>query len=338
MARRSRALRIAGIVLIVVALLIAMYTVVAYVALESGRTLRTERLRDERAAELANQLGRAREDIGESNFALASRRLEWILEQDPNYPEARALLDDAQESLAGRRDMAEPPDSEATATPRSTPLAAGAGNDPATAELQRIEGLVEAEAWEEAITALVSFQYNYPDTERRRTDELLYESYTAQGVELLYGDQVEVGLYYLEQAQRLGDLPQDVRDQQEWAELYLAGIGYFGVNWEVSLFYFRDLCLAAPFFHDACDKLYESLVAYGDQYAAQQEWCPAEGLYNEAYRQNDSDALLSKLQNARQGCESATPTPSAPISGTLPVTGTGPVTDTLSPNRGFGLP
>lgn len=338
MARRSRALRIAGIVLIVAALLIALYTVVAYVALESGRTLRTERLREEQATELANQLGHAREDISDGNFSLASRRLEWILEQDPDYPEARGLLDDAREALTGRRELAQPSDSEATATPRITPLAAGAGDAAAAAELQRLEALVEAEAWNEAITALVSFQYNYPDYERRRTDELLHESYMAQGVELLYGDQVELGLYYLEQAQRLGDLPQDVRDQQEWAELYLAGIGYFGVNWEVSLFYFRDLCLAAPFFHDACGKLYEALVAYGDQYAAQQEWCPAEGLYDEAYRQNDSDTLLSKLQNARQGCESATPTPSAPISGTLPVTGTTPVTDTLSPNRGFGLP
>lgn len=331
-------LRILGIILIVAALLIAMYTVVAYVALERGRSLRTERLQEEQAAELENQLARAREDIGEGNLRLASRRLEWILEQDPNYPEARALLDNAEEALTDTRGPSEPSGKDATATPQVTPLAAGAGDEAAAAELQRLETLVEEEAWAEAVTALISFQHNYPDYERRQTDELLYESYIAQGVDLLYGDQVELGLFYLEQAQRLGDLPQDVRDQQEWAELYLAGIGYFGVNWEVTLFYFRDLCVAAPFFHDACGKLYEALVAYGDQYAAQQEWCPAEGLYNEAYGHNDSDALLSKLQNARQRCQEATPTPSAPISGTVPVTGTTPVTDTLSPTFGFGLP
>lgn len=338
MARQSRTLRILGIVLIVVALLIAMYSVVAYVALESGRIMRAERLREEQAAELSNQLTHAREDIGAGNFSLASRRLEWILERDPDNTEARALLAGAQEALTGTRGPSESSGDEATATPEITPLAAGAGDEAAAAELQRLEALVEAESWEQAITALISFQYNYPDYERRMTDELLYESYIAQGVDLLYGDQVEVGLYYLEQAQRLGDLSQEVRDQKEWAELYLAGMGYFGVNWDVSLFYFRDLCLAAPFFHDACDKLYEALVAYGDQYAAQQEWCPAEGLYNEAYNHDDSDALLTKLQNARQGCQEATPTPSAPISGTLPVTGTTPVTDTLSPDSGFRVP
>ncbi len=338
MTHRSRTLRILGIVLIVAALLIGMYAIVAYVALERGRTLRTERLQEEQAAELANQLARAREDIGEGNYLLASRRLEWILAQDSDYPEARAMLDDTQEALTGTRGPSEPSDSEATPTPRVTPLAAGAGEEAAAAELERLDELVASEAWEEAITSLISFQHNYPEYERRETDELLYESYIAQGVELLYEDQVELGLYYLEQAQRLGDLPQDVRDQQEWAELYLAGMGYFGVNWEVSLFYFRDLCLAAPFFHDACGKLYEALVAYGDQYAAQQEWCPAEGLYNEAYGHNESDALLTKLQNARQGCQDATPTPSAPISGTAPVTGTTPLTDTLSPTRSFWIP
>lgn len=338
MARQSRTLRILGIVLIVVALLIAMYSVVAYVALESGRNMRAERLREEQAAELSIQLTHAHEDIGAGNFSLASRRLEWILAQDPDNTEARALLDDAQEALTGTRGPSELSGDEATATPEITPLAAGAGDEAAAAELQRLETMVDAEDWEQAITALISFQYNYPDYERRMTDELLHESYTAQGVDLLYGDQVELGLFYLEQAQRLGDLSQEVRDQKEWAELYLAGMGYFGVSWDVSLFYFRDLCLAAPFFHDACDKLYEALVAYGDQYAAQREWCPAEGLYNEAYNHDDSDALLTKLQNARQRCQEATPTPSAPISGTLPVTGTTPVTDTLSPDSGFRVP
>jgi hypothetical protein len=160
----------------------------------------------------------------------------------------------------------------------------------------------------------------------------------AQGVSLLYGDQVELGLYYLEQAERLGNLPQDVRDQRQWAELYLGGIGYFGVNWDVTLFYFRDLCLAAPFFHDACAKLYEALVAYGDQYAVQRDWCPAEALYQEAYRQDATGAVSQKLREAREGCASATPTPTTPISGTVPVTGTTPITATGPPGSALEQP
>lgn len=327
MAGRTRTLRIVGIVLIAVALLIALYAAVVYLGVERGRALREERLDMARASEIATQMAHAIEEVDNGNTALASRRLTWILEQDPAY-EAALVLMEAIEAQATRAPQGE---AEATPTSPATEGEAEAQETGLAGELQRLEDLVETESWGEAITALVAFQHSYPDYERRRTDELLQKAYMEQGVTLLYGDQIELGIYYLEQAERLGDLPQEVRDQQQWAELYLAGIGYYGVNWDVSLFYFRDLCLAAPFFHDACQRLYEALVAYGDQYAVQREWCPAEALYEEAYRQDASNALSQKLREARDGCAAATPTPSAPISDTAPVTGTQPLNDTIAP-------
>lgn len=327
MAGRTRTLRIVGIVLIAVALLIALYAAVVYFGVERGRALREERLDMARASEIATQMAHAIEEVDNGNTALASRRLTWILEQDPAY-EAALVLMEAIEAQATRAPQGE---AEATPTSPATEGEAEAQETGLAGELQRLEDLVETESWGEAITALVAFQHSYPDYERRRTDELLQKAYMEQGVTLLYGDQIELGIYYLEQAERLGDLPQEVRDQQQWAELYLAGIGYYGVNWDVSLFYFRDLCLAAPFFHDACQRLYEALVAYGDQYAVQREWCPAEALYEEAYRQDASNALSQKLREARDGCAAATPTPSAPISDTAPVTGTQPLNDTIAP-------
>lgn len=327
MAGRTRTLRIVGIVLIAVALLIALYAAVVYLGVERGRALREERLDMARASEIATQMAHAIEEVDNGNTALASRRLTWILEQDPAY-EAALVLMEAIEAQATRAPQGE---AEATPTSSATEGEVEAQETGLAGELQRLEDLVETESWGEAITALVAFQHSYPDYERRRTDELLQKAYMEQGVTLLYGDQIELGIYYLEQAERLGDLPQEVRDQQQWAELYLAGIGYYGVNWDVSLFYFRDLCLAAPFFHDACQRLYEALVAYGDQYAVQREWCPAEALYEEAYRQDASNALSQKLREARDGCAAATPTPSAPISDTAPVTGTQPLNDTIAP-------
>lgn len=334
MARRTRILRLVGIVLIAVALLIGLYTAVVYVGLERGQALRQERLQVTRASEISTQMARAVEEMDDGNFSLASRRVTWILEQDPQH-EAALVLMEAIEARSTRRSQGE---GEVTSTPAVAETEEPGAVDGLDAELQRIENLVAAEAWERAMTALISFQRLYPDYERRHTDGLLQEVYTAQGVELLYGDQVELGLYYLEQAERLGDLPQDVRDQRQWAELYLAGIGYFGVNWDVTLFYFRDLCLAAPFFHDACEKLHEALVAYGDQYAVQRDWCPAEALYLEAYRQDATDAVSQKLREARDGCASATPTPATPISGTVPVTGTAPITDTGPPGSTLQQP
>lgn len=329
MAGRSRAYRLVGIVLVALALLIGLYTAVAYIGLQSGRSLREERLQEEREAELENQVERAQSDIESGNYSLAVRRLEWVLEQEPTYPLARGLLEVAEAGEGGREHPEIEQTATATAEPQNGPSETVSAEDAAAAAaFAQVEPLLEAQAWEEAITALTSLQHDYPNYRRQETDEMLHQATIEHGVELLYGDQIELGLYYLEQAERLGSLPQEVRDQRQWAELYLGGIGYFGVNWDVTLFYFRDLCLAAPFFHDACVKLTEALLAYGDQYAVQQEWCPAQALYEEAYRQDDSNSVTQKLRQARQGCAEATPTPQAPISGTVPITDTPTITNT----------
>lgn len=337
MANKPRLLRLLGILLIAAAVLLAFYTSILYLGWQSGESLREERIQQTRSAELATQLDRAQEDMQQENYVLALRRLEWVLDQDPGDSQAQTLLEEAETALAETRTR--PGAGAATATPAATRTTVeGEGNEEAEAGLRQAEQLVEAEEWQAAIRALIDFQHEFPGYERQHTDTLLYEAYVARGIDLLYGDQVELGLYYLAQAQELGDLSQDVVDQRRWAELYLAGMGYYDVNWDVALFYFRDLCLAAPFFQDSCQKLYEALVAYGDQHAAQEDWCPAESLYAEAYRIDDPSSLQQKLGQAREGCASATPTATAPISGTRPVTGTSPFTATFPAGPGFGRP
>lgn len=326
MAQKPRLMRLVGTILIAAALLLALYTAIAYTAWQSGQSLRQQRVREERSTEVANQISHAQEEIEAGNVRLALRRLEWVLEQDPEHTRAQALREIA-ESALNQPGGPSQENEQATETPRATaPAGEGGSNEAAEAQLQEAEQLVEAERWQEAITALVDFQHRFPAYERRYTDNLLYKSYMIRGTELLYGEQVELGLYYLSLAEELGDLPQDVQDQRNWAELYLAGMGYYGVNWEVALFYFRDLCLAAPFYQNSCQRLYEALVARGDQYAVQQDWCPARSLYSEAYAIDDPSGLAQKLGEAREACASATPTAAAPITATnsLPLTATIP--------------
>jgi hypothetical protein len=238
------------------------------------------------------------------------------LAREPNNAEALSLQQEIERQLAAP-----------TATPRPTPT------EPALAEdedderaraFQRLERLVEDGAWTDAISAIITFQSAEPNYRRQDTDRMLYESYLNLGQELLAGDQVELGLNYLSLAEELGDLPQDVEDQRLWAELYLVGIAYYGVNWATSIAYFRDLCAAAPFYQDACQKLREALIAYGDAYVANLDWCPAEALYSEAARLDGDATLPGKLTEASQMCLEATPTPSAPITATEGISGTLP--------------
>lgn len=330
MSSKPRLLRLVGIILITAAVVLGIYTLIAYLGWQSGQSLRAEQIEQRRTTEFSTQIGHAEADMGQGNHRLAIRRLEWVLEQDPDHTQAASLLAEAQGAMAETRapSGAGPSESEpvsggqATATAPFTTTTNSDERDPASEGLRQLERMVDNEEWDAALPAIVAYQNDFPDHERSVTDRLLYEAYTGQGIELLYSEQVELGLYYLDQAEKLGDLTADAQEHRVWAELYLDGMGYYGVDWDVTLFYFRDLCLAAPFFHNSCDKLFEALVAYGDQYAVQQEWCPAEALYAEAYDISGGSSLNQKLRDARTRCADATPTPTTPITDTVPMTPT----------------
>jgi hypothetical protein len=306
-----RVLRRLALILLITAVLAILYGAVAYVAWQRGQAIRAERVQTDLQQQLQKQMALAESDVAGGNYTLAVRRLDWVLEHDSEYPGALHLRDEAHQSLSR---LLVPPATlvitveTATATPalQVTPPPA---DDDAAAALAAVRSLLQEEAWERALNALINLQGRFPNYERRLTDQMLYDTYIRYGVETLYSDQVELGLHYLEQAERLGDLPESVNDQRLWAKLYLQGMDFYGVNWAASIYYLRDLCLAAPFFHNSCERLRVALVAYGDQYAAAEDWCPSAPLYAEAVQINRDPALAEKAARAREECLAATPTP-----------------------------
>lgn len=318
-APRRPLVRILGILLIVVSVVAAIYLVVAYLAWEDGRALRDERSATLQAQQLEHQIELAQDDIAGGSYTLALDRLDWILERDPGNSTAEALRQQAEAALR----TALTPDAPPTATPRPEPTPTpGAIADPAE-ELARLQRLHDRQEWERLVQDTLVFQRQLPEYERLETDGLLYDGYLNLGLTAVQGtaDEVEKGLYYLAQAETLGNLPQEGLDYRFWAELYLEGIAYYGVNWGVASSVLRELCLSAPFYQGACDKFFDSLVNYADQFAFAQDWCPAVDLYREARQVGNAPGLSDKLNAAVEGCASATPTPAA-ITDTVPITGT----------------
>jgi len=318
--------RVIGFFFLILAFVLAFYGLVIGLAVRQGNNRRLETQLTTQASQLARQMELAQEDYRKGSYQLVLTRLDWVLENDPNYPGAAALYQQTQAELARQNATPTPaltPASTATITPIPTPIVNSAQ------ELAEIRQLVQTETWQEAIARLVAFQTQFPNDNREETDRLLYEAYIGLGLETIYDEQVELGIYYLDQAETLGNLPIEVQDQRVWAKLYVTGIVFYQVNWDVSVYYFRQLCAAAPFFHDACGKLYTSLLAFGDQFAAALDWCPAENAYREAIPFGNTQTLRDKLNTSVEGCLQATPTPSAPITGTLPITETAPFTDTI---------
>lgn len=316
--RRRRILAVLGSVFVVLAILLATYSLVFYAAWQRAEE---ERIEDEKRAlfdELEKQMSLARADINEGNFELALRRLDWIIDLRPGYSGAAQLRDVARSSLSQSLTP------EATATSRPPPTPTSSMNDvPDPASLfSELERIYQGEQWLSATTELAAFQVRFPNYNRRDTDRMLFNASINLGLELMQGDQIELGLFYISQAEELGALPQEVEDYRTWAELYLLGIGYFGVDWGQAIYYFRGLCSAAPYYQDSCTRLYESLIAYGDIYSASMEWCPAEELYFEAMLFNTNAALSQKHEGARTTCLEATPTPTVVVTSTVGITST----------------
>lgn len=322
--RSRQAARLVGLLLIITAVLLGWYLLVVYLAWQDGQVLLEERRTQTQIEQINTQITLAQEDMDAERYRLAQRRLEWVIQRAPNQPEAQALLREIQQ----RQNIAQTPEPAISPTPTNTPLPTptpGLISDPAS-ELDRIRQLVGNAAWAEAISALISFQLQYPSYERDVTDRLAYDAYLAYGLELISGDQPEMGITYLDLAQRLGDLPQEALDYRLWARLYLSGIAFYGVNWNLAALNFRELCLAAPFYQGACERLVESLVNLGNQLAFAEDWCPAEQVFREASQYGA--AVNQELGQAREGCANATPTPDPNVDTTFPITGTVPITDT----------
>jgi hypothetical protein len=314
----TRPTRIVGIILILTAAVLGWLLLVGYVAYQSGQQQLVTNQQTALADLIVRQTELAAQNLADGNYQLAQRRAEWVLEKQPQHEAAVQLLADIQtaqnqNATAVPQNVAPTPPPEPTATP-------GAISSPEE-ELQRIRRMAARKEWPESVSALVLFQQQFPSMAREETDALLFDAYLGTARQYLEGTQVELGLFYLEQAEKLGTLPQEMQDYRVWGELYTQGISFYGVNWDVSAYYFRDLCLAAPFYQDACAKLHNALVAYGDLFAGSLDWCPAQQLYEEARQHQSSEALSGKLNAAREGCLSATPTPDV-ISGTLPLTDT----------------
>lgn len=322
-ARRPRlGVRLLGLALVIFSVVVATYLLVAYFAFASGRGERIAQEKTARAEQIDRQLELAREDLAEGSDNLALTRVEWVLSQDAANADALALRDEVLSDRAEPTAAATAPPE--TPTPATTP-AAGPPPGDALPELQAIRRLTAAERWEEALPLLLAFQHNFPDYERDATNRLLYDTYVALGLNYVNTEKIELGLNYFAQAERLGNLPQEALDYRLWADLYFQAVAYSGVNWDVAAGYWRDLCAAAPFFQNSCERFQRALIGYGDQLAYLLDWCPAVSVYQEAWNRQPTEQLDSKLGEARAGCASAT---AVPITGTAPITGTNPLTPT----------
>ena len=172
-----------------------------------------------------------------------------------------------------------------------------------------------------AVELLMQIRNRDPDFRSREVVSMLRDAALRYGMRLLEGQEERLaeGLFYLDQAARLGPLPPEASAAYRMAPLYVAARDYWGVNWPEAIRRFQEIYALNPGYRDTARRLFQAHVAYGDLLRTKGEGCPAEIEYQAALRLFADPEVQKKAQEMGTLCLQATPTP---IPGALAGAGT----------------
>lgn len=253
--------------------------------------------------------------LNEGRYERAAAEFQYVLQLDENHALAQQGLSEARTRL------------EVKPTPTLE-----AAQSLAEQLLEQAQANYEADDWTSAASTLTQLRALDPAYEQEQVEELLFTSLYHAGMKLLDEDQLEAGIFYLDQAVALRPLDAEAVHQRNLAARYLEALGYWGVDWEQCIAKFEALYSTHPGYRDVYQRLYRAYVAYADYWGEQGEMCPAESNYAHALRLYADPAVDEKRAQAAQSCLIATPTP---ISGDGIITTTEGVTP--EPVKGFTM-
>ena len=301
-ANAKRRFRIAPAVIIVVLFACAMLTMI----IGSGVAgyYQGERDREERTIQTAAlHFSRGQQNLQAKKHELAVAEFEYVLQIAPDYPRAADLLAET------RRRMAIVP----TATAQPTVTIA------INEIFKQGQTAFQAKEWDRAAEFMAQVRAIDPTYEKAAVEDMLFTARYNQGIKQLNAGVLEEGILYLDLAAELRSLDQNAVSQRKLASMYLTATNYWGVNWEKAIERFTELAAIAPNYRDTSKRLIEAYINYGDQYAKQEDYCPAEKVYSDTLKFGAIPAVQAKLDDWHQKCLSATPTP---ITGTIVIAGT----------------
>jgi tetratricopeptide (TPR) repeat protein len=245
------------------------------------------------------------DDLAAGRLELAEADFAYVLQLNPDYPNAAQRLQEVRQRIA---DLL-----------RVEPTPTTSLRDALLDVLRAARQAYDTRDWENAIARLIQVRRLDPGLETQAVEDLLFTASYTYGLQLIERDRLEEGVYYLEQAAELRPLDENASLQTEYAKLYLNALGYWNANWERAIERFGELASIAPGFKDTFDRYVTAHILYADSLMARGDYCPAQPLYQRALQLRPDNLVQTKLDDATQGCLTATP---VPLTGTLPITGT----------------
>jgi tetratricopeptide (TPR) repeat protein len=259
-----------------------------------------ERARLNRAA-ASDHYQKGLQQLAAENYELARAEFELVLQLDAKNMDATTKLAEL-DALLG---------SEATPT-------SAANQQQALLLYNQARQSYNQADWEGVITKLEQVRILDPNYERESVTALLVEAYGKAGSQFVEQDRLEEAIRYFDRALELRPAEVAIREQKRLASLYLAGLGYWGANWQGAIDSFSVLYQLRPDYKDTEQRLYDAYVAYADTLYEDAEWCAARDRYDSALAMQFSEALKARRDEAAQNCAvAAVPTGTLAPSGSF---------------------
>jgi tetratricopeptide (TPR) repeat protein len=259
-----------------------------------------ERTRINRAAAI-DHYHRGLEQFAVQNYELAKAEFELALQLDSANREASAKLAEVNVLLSRQ----------------PTPTSA-VRRQTAILLYNEARDLYNKGDWEGVIAKLEQVQVLEPEYELEQVTALLVEAYYKEGLRLAAETRMEEAIRYFDRALKLRPGELAIREEQRLAALYLAGIGYWGANWQGAIDTFTALYQLKPDYKDTRQRLFDAHVKYGDFLYGKNDWCVARDQYAAALTVLADDAARAKQDDANLRCAGGIPPPETPpASGTM---------------------
>ena len=286
--KRGRTFLLYALILIVI-LVLAIFS-----GYRSGIGIR----RDTRAQAINQQIGEQFQntlvDIEFGRYEIAKQRLEWIIENDPNFPGAQEKLTEVLVQINLQENYVPP-----TATPAPTSTPDFSGVQEAFSHAQQ---LIAAQDWPGALSALDESRKLDPNYETSKVDGMYYFALRNRGYDLITKEgNLEGGIYYITLAERFGILDVNANGVREGARYYILGASFWELNWEQTLFYFNQVYGGWPSLWDgtmtATDRFRIASMRYGDEFFGQDKFCDAVVQYENSQSIGPLDDLAQQNYN-----------------------------------------
>ncbi len=305
-AKKKRKRRYLPVILGGILLVLLLGAIGGWIGYSQGVNIRIQQEEGNIAMAAATQYAMAEKDIQDGNLQTAQRRLEYVIQVDPNFPGASERLTQVMMELAIKNQPTEVP------TPTVSPTPDLRGEEEMFVQIQQH---LRAGDWEAAIVSIDAIRQKNPEYKVIDVDGMYYIALRNRGInKILQEGSLELGIYDLSLSEKFGPIDKEADSYRNWARYYLSGTSFWEVDWGRVLEYFSQIYLGMPGLRDssgltALERYRLASIGYGDQLAAAEDWCGARDYYWNALQVGSDENLGPEATRVAYECSPPTEIP-----------------------------